>query len=322
MLNHDTQKQGKYCILTIYSISHPLGWYHQPLVCYGHNIVFKALWLSVLPALISGHRLTKWFRFWWGWFDVCWQTGSSCRLITVILGYILQYLLHGSWWPITIHHWVGVTDVWVVYYCCWPTFTHMIKMSDYLSIRHFYMYWDSSRLFCTIPAIHFSQALKVHTKTRSPSTNSLCFACWSCLSLAATCLSYMCCCRSGWTLLSLVVNFLFMSSSAGNIPVVVCGVVQYCRQIWHMCFSPACVFFKDSLTDCTALSVWPFIAGWFVDKVICFIPLLVMNSSKSTLVKQVLLWANALIWQTMLCKKVKQLSNHGLWSGRIHRMHI
>ena len=79
--------------------------------------------------------------------------------------------------------------------------------------------------FGTITAIHFSRALKVHTKTRSPSTNSLCFACWSCLSLVTTCLSYMRCCRSGWTLLSLVVSFLLMSSSAGDTPVVVYGVV-------------------------------------------------------------------------------------------------
>ena len=40
--------------------------------------------------------------------------------------------------------------------------------------------------FCTIPAIYFSQELKVHTKTMCTSSNSLCFACCSCLSLATT----------------------------------------------------------------------------------------------------------------------------------------
>ena len=69
------------------------------------------MWLSVLCAWISGNRLALRFRFWWGWSNVCWQTGRSRRVITVIIGDILWYQLYGCWWPVTIRHSVDVTDV-------------------------------------------------------------------------------------------------------------------------------------------------------------------------------------------------------------------
>lgn len=47
------------------------------------------------------------------------------------------------------------------------------------------------------------------------------------------CLFFMCSCRSGWTLLSLI-SFLFISSSAGDSLAVVYGVMQYCKSIRHM----------------------------------------------------------------------------------------
>ena len=49
----------------------PQDRYHQSLVHYRYDIVIKVLWLSVLPAWISGHQFAQQFRFWWVWSNVC-----------------------------------------------------------------------------------------------------------------------------------------------------------------------------------------------------------------------------------------------------------
>lgn len=80
--------------------------------------------------------------------------------------------------------------------------------------------------------------------------------------------SYIRNCRSGCTLLNLIVSFL---SVQFVIDLSLCGMVQYCRSIFlQTCvsISPSFIFFKEYLKDCTARSALLFVAGWYCDTII------------------------------------------------------
>ncbi len=55
-----------------------------------------------------------------------------------------------------------------------------------------------------------------------------------------------------------------MSASAGDMPVVECGVFRYCSKnvVTLSLMDPWVIFASPYLTDCTALSASPFVAGW------------------------------------------------------------
>ena len=150
----------------------------------------------------------------------------------VVWFFYWHLMVPGCWWTPHTRGWVGVCATRISLYC-WPMFKYIVDMSsDYLSTRRSHMYWNRSWHFSTTPRIHFSQALKIQTKTRPLSMNSLLW-CWSCLIFATACFSYMHSCRFGCTIPSLTISFIFMNSSAGDISVVMCVVVGYCTSILH-----------------------------------------------------------------------------------------
>ena len=71
---------------------------------------------------------------------------------------------------------------------------------------------------------------------------------------------------------SLVLSFLFISSSTGVTLVVVCSVVLYlskkCDNL--SCMVPFSIFSIPSLKALTACPACPFEAGWYGDTLVCF----------------------------------------------------
>ena len=87
---------------------------------------------------------------------------------------------------------------------------------------------------------------------------------------------------------SLVLSFLFISSSAGVTPVVVCDVVLYlsrkkCDNL--SCMVPSSIFSIPSFKALTAHSACPFKAGWYGNTLVCLTPFFERKFSNSALVK-------------------------------------
>ena len=180
-----------------------------------------------------------------------------------------------------------------------------------------------------------SISLKIEdSNTSSPSMHSLCFACCPYLPFTTICFMYKHNCRPRCTLLSLEFSFLFISSSTGDIPMFVCSMERYCRIILHtrVSISPSFLFFNESLMDSTAHSTWLFVARQHGAEVMCFMPLLVINFSKSELVKKEALsvthWSSKLysakLWRNfwIVALEVTIWSMHLQWSGTfsLHRV--
>lgn len=82
-------------------------------------------------------------------------------------------------------------------------------------------------------------------------------------------------------------SFLFISSSAGGTPVVMCGVVLYLSRKRDnlSCMVPSSIFSTPSLKALTARSAWPFEAGWYGETLVCLTPFFERKFSNSALVK-------------------------------------
>ena len=77
------------------------------------------------------------------------------------------------------------------------------------------------------------------------------------------------------------------SSSAGETPVVVCGVFLYAKRNRESLSSvvPSVIFFNPVLKVFTAVSARPLEAGWYGEDVTCLIPLHCKKDSNSWLTK-------------------------------------
>ena len=125
--------------------------------------------------------------------------------------------------------------------------------------------------------------LKSFMNTGSLASKSLCLAWWL----------WVCCWCSCFLLLgtvrsSLVLSFLFIGSSAGVTPVVVCDVVLYlsrkkCDNL--SCMVPSSIFSIPSFKALTAHSTCPFKAGWYGNTLVCLTPFFERKFSNSALVK-------------------------------------
>ena len=125
------------------------------------------------------------------------------------------------------------------------------------------------------------------TNTASPLRKNLCFVC---LSRACFCRCWLARTRpdtSGNTKSNRVRGLRLKRSSAGDVPVVECGVIRYVRRNREIRSSSGMdgAFLRYVLKVWTALSARPLVAGWYGAEVLCRIPLRRMNSSNSELVK-------------------------------------
>ena len=82
---------------------------------------------------------------------------------------------------------------------------------------------------------------------------------------------------------NLVRDLLPNSSSAGEEPVVLCGVILYVNRTLASLVEkvPDVSFLRPFFTICTALSASPFEAGWYGAEVVCFTPFFLRTSSNS-----------------------------------------
>ena len=123
------------------------------------------------------------------------------------------------------------------------------------------------------------------TNTASPLRKNLCFVC---LSRACFCRCWLARTRpdkSGNTKSNRVRGLRLKRSSAGDVPVVECGVIRYVRRNREIRSSSGMdgAFLRYVLKVWTALSAR--VAGWHGAEVLCRIPLRRMKSSNSELVK-------------------------------------
>ena len=120
------------------------------------------------------------------------------------------------------------------------------------------------------PGIHHcSPAAKFRTNTDWPTENE---QLWAVVSIIFCC-SCLACTLSAifWIRASILERGLSWSeSSAGAIPVVLCGVILYWKKILTMRASkvPSVTFFKPFFRLCTARSTNPFKDGWYRDDLV------------------------------------------------------
>ena len=150
-------------------------------------------------------------------------------------------------------------------------------------------YDTGPEISATLPGSHCGPEPKFFTYTNSPLPNECAMTFWLCCRFWVCCLSSTPSAAFGRSRSRHVWGCRPKSSSAGDIPVVISGIVRYMKRTFArwVFIVPTFTYFKPFLSIWTSRSASLFEAGWYGAEVVCFIPLILRIALNSWLVRPV-----------------------------------
>ena len=244
----------------------------------------------------------------------------SSRAGTISTNNLPRLLCSSSWkcntWSLNYNRFI-----WYFFWVSNPHVVHVTRVRPSVS----WTWKDTGPIWSNmVPSNHVGTPTKFRTCTQSPIWNALALVCLSCPWFCLAWLSLTFTPVSGCNRSNRDLGCLPNSSSAGDRPVVVWGVILYLNKNLDNLVSsdPPWIHLIPCLKVWTALSANPFEAGWYGAVCVCVTPFVFKKSSNSSLVNTAPLSVTILSGRPCVAKMTLSFSivaaDVAAWTGMIH----